>query len=84
MREVALEQLPPQVRELFDAAQRERVLVLCDGEPFAVVYGIRFKDQEDFQLSTDPEFWRMIEERRREQATIPLEQVKAELFGSGE
>lgn len=81
MIEIALEQLPAQVQELFGSVNQEHVLVSRDGKPFAVVFGVQFKDQEDYQLQSDSEFWRMIEERRRE-PTIPLEQVKAELFGS--
>jgi len=39
-----------------------------------------FKDEEDLAYESDPEFWKMLEERRRE-TPIALEDVKAELFG---
>ena len=37
------------------------------------------KDEEDLALERDPEFWPMIEQRRRE-PSIPLEEVKKRLF----
>jgi len=36
-------------------------------------------DEEDRSYMTDPNFWRMIEERRRETSYVTLEQVKLEL-----
>jgi hypothetical protein len=41
--------------------------------------GTENKDKEDLALEASPSFWRMIEERRRE-PTVPLEDIKAELF----
>jgi prevent-host-death family protein len=79
MKELTLEQFSKDVSKFLDAAQRERILINRNGEPFAVVVGIANKDEEDFRLVASPEFWQMIEERRRE-PTIPLEKLKAELF----
>jgi prevent-host-death family protein len=79
MKEITLEQLSPDVSALLEAAQHERVVVTRDGKPFAVVVGIENKDQEDLRLEASPEFWRMIEERRRE-PTSPWDDLKAELF----
>jgi len=79
MKEFALEAMPPQIQALFDSAQAERVLVSRNGKPYAVVMCIQYQDQEDLRLEADPEFWQMIEERRKE-PTIPLAQLKAELF----
>ena len=45
--------------------------------PLALYFHVEI--EEDFRLEASPEFWRMIEERRRE-PTIPLEDLKAELF----
>ena len=36
-------------------------------------------DEEDIGYMTDPSFWKMIEQRRKE-PTIPWEQVKAQLL----
>jgi prevent-host-death family protein len=79
MKEMTLEQLSPEVSQIMAAAQRERILITRKGEPIALVVGIENKDEEDFRLQTSPEFWRMIEERRRE-PTIPLEKLIPELF----
>jgi antitoxin (DNA-binding transcriptional repressor) of toxin-antitoxin stability system len=79
MKEITLEQLASEAPAVIDAAQRERLVVTRDGRPVALVVGIEFKDEEDLRLEADPEFWRMIDERRRE-ATIPWEQAKAELL----
>jgi antitoxin (DNA-binding transcriptional repressor) of toxin-antitoxin stability system len=79
MKEVTLEQLSPETSALLQAAQHERLVVTRDGKPFAIVVGIENKDEEDLRLEASPDFWRMIEERRRE-PTIPWDDIKAELF----
>jgi len=79
MKRVALEQLPQEVTELIVAAQRERVLITRDGQPYALVVGLENKDEEDLELEFSPEFWRMIEERRRETASVSLEELRAEI-----
>jgi hypothetical protein len=78
-----VEQLPQDVAELVEASQRRRVVLTRNGVPYALIVGIEHKDQEDLQLEADPEFWRMIEERRRE-PTRPLEDIKADLFADEE
>jgi prevent-host-death family protein len=83
MKEITLEQLSQETSALLDAAQHERLVVTRNGKPLAVVVGIENKDEEDLRLEASPEFWRMIEERRRE-PTIPLEDIKAELFADDE
>lgn len=35
------------------------------GTPVAVVVGLKNRDAEDAALEASPEFWRMIEDRRR-------------------
>jgi predicted RNase H-like HicB family nuclease len=78
MKKLKLEELPAEAHELADAAQREHLLLTRNGDPCAVVMGVINKDGEDFEYMTSPEFWQMIEERRRE-PTIPFEQLKMEL-----
>jgi len=79
MKETTLERFVQDVQELMEDAQHERILVTRDGTPFAVVVGIAHKDQEDLRLESSPEFWRMIEERRRD-PTVRLEDVETELL----
>ena len=56
------------------------VIITRNGKPIALVVGMEFKDEEDFALETSPEFWKMIEERRR-QPTVSMDEVRTELFG---
>jgi prevent-host-death family protein len=79
VKETTLEQFEQDVPALLEAAQRERILVTQNGKPWAVVVGIAYKDEEDFRLEASPEFWRMIQERRR-QPTVPLAEVEKELL----
>ena len=75
MKEITIEQLAQNPAVFVTAAQRERVVVIENGKPLALLIGIENKDQEDLDLENSPEFWRMIEERRNE-PTIPLSAIK--------
>jgi hypothetical protein len=44
---IALEQLPRDVAELFETAQRRRVVVTRNGVPFVLIVGVANNDQED-------------------------------------
>jgi antitoxin (DNA-binding transcriptional repressor) of toxin-antitoxin stability system len=81
MRRVAVEDLPTDLAGLIVSAQAERVVITRVGEPYALVVGLDNKDAEDLELEFSPDFWRMIEERRRETASVPLEQVLADIAG---
>jgi hypothetical protein len=79
MKKIAFEQLPAEIASVLEGIQNGRVLVTRGGEPFAVVASVGNKDEEDLELEESPEFWRMIRERRRETATVPLRDLVAEL-----
>ena len=79
MKETTIEQFEQNPRSVVDASQRERIIVTQDGTPVAVVVGLKNRDGEDVALETSPEFWQMIEERRR-RPTRPLDEAKPELF----
>ena len=79
MKEVTLEQMSNQPDNWLQVAQQEKLVITKNGKPSAVIFGIENKDEEDWNLQLSPEFWRMIEERRRE-PTIPWDQVKADLL----
>jgi prevent-host-death family protein len=79
MKEVSIEQLAQNTSAFITAAQSERVVVTQNGKPMAVLVGIKNKDQEDLALEASAEFWRMIEERRKE-PTVPLSAIKADLL----
>ena len=64
MKTVLLEQatLDACVRE----AQGDRVVVTRNGVPVALVVGVEGLDEEQVQLASSDDFWRMIGERRRQ------------------
>jgi PHD/YefM family antitoxin component YafN of YafNO toxin-antitoxin module len=80
MTKATVKQFAKDVEAYLAAAQRQRVVVTRNGKPIAIVVGMEHKDAEDFGYMTSPEFWRMIDERRRSTDSVPLEQIKAELF----
>jgi hypothetical protein len=47
-------------------AQHDRVLVTRDGLPVALVVGIEGLDEEQVQLGSGDEFWKLIVERRKQ------------------
>ncbi len=79
MKETTLEQFMNQPKAFVQAAQMERVLVTRNGKPVALVVGLENKDQEDWRLEISPDFWRMIEDRRK-RPTTPLKDVEPALF----
>jgi prevent-host-death family protein len=78
MKTVTARDLQKKVKECVDAAQNDRVVVTRRGKPAAVLVGVEGRDWEDVVLQSSPDFWRLIEERRR-QPTIPLHESKARL-----
>jgi hypothetical protein len=59
-------------------AQEERVLLTREGHPVALVVGVDGLDEEQVLLSSSPEFWKLIEESRR-QKTISREELEQRL-----
>lgn len=82
MKEISAKQLSRNASALLDIAQAERVIVTRKGKPSAILLGIEYKDEEDYALEHDAEFWRMIRERRKEK-TIPHAEIKKILGISG-
>ena len=82
MKTIAVRYLQKRVRECVDASQRERVVVTRHGRPAAVLIGVEGQDWEDLVLQMSPDFWRMIQRRRR-QKTIPLAEVRRRLKARG-
>ena len=61
------------------AVKHGYVLLTRGGKPIAYILPTELYDEEDIGYMTDPEFWKMIAERRQETEGIPLEVVEAEL-----
>ena len=79
MRETTIESFSADPLGLLQAAQEERVLVTRGGKPLALVVGVEYKDEEDWNLEMSPEFWQMIQQRR-DQPTVPLSEVESSLW----
>jgi antitoxin (DNA-binding transcriptional repressor) of toxin-antitoxin stability system len=47
-------------------AQRERLIITRDGIPVALMVGLEGLDEEQVQLGSSDEFWRLLAERRRQ------------------
>ena len=57
-------------------SQRQRVIVTRHGKPVSLVVGIEGYDIEDALTLADPDFWKMIEERRQNPRTLSLAQAR--------
>jgi len=79
MKTISYSQMQGNLESTLDSAQGESVLILRDGKPYAVVRGIADYDEEDLRLACSPSFWRLIEERRQNGSSIPLEDVERQL-----
>jgi len=59
-------------------ARSGSVLVIKNGKPLALVSNVEGLDAQQIELGRDPEFWKMIEERRR-QKTISRAELEKRL-----
>jgi prevent-host-death family protein len=73
------------IREARDAfsetlllARDERVIITNHGAPVAVLIGLEGCELDEVVTASDPDFWKMIEERRREKG-IPWKEAKKQL-----
>jgi prevent-host-death family protein len=78
MKTVTVRDLQKKIKECIDEAQGDRVVITRRGKPAAVLVGVEGDDWETVILETDPKFWKLIQQRRK-QPTISLEQLKARL-----
>lgn len=78
MKTVTVRDLQKRVKECVDDAQEDRVVITRHGKPAAVLVGVEGDDWEAVVLQTDPTFWKLISERRK-QPTISLSQLKTRL-----
>ena len=63
-----------------DEAQRDRVVLMRDGRPIALVVGVEGMDEEQVQLGGSEKFWKLIEERRK-QKTLSRARLERKLKG---
>ena len=80
MKTIAVRDLQKRIRKSMKLSQKEGVVVTRHGRPAAVLVGVEGQDWEDLVFQTSADFWKMIE-RRRDQKTIPLAEVRKRLAG---
>lgn len=78
MKTVPVRDLQKKLKQCIDEAQEGRVVITRRGKPAALLLGVEGKDWETVILETDPTFWKLIQERRKE-PTISLKELKARL-----
>ena len=64
-------------------AQQEKVILTRNGHPIALIVSVDGMDEEQIRLSRSPEFWKLIEESRR-QKTISREELERRLDQSSD
>jgi len=72
-------QAPIGLFELWNKVKQDYIIFTRGGKPFAYMFSAERYDQNDLQVMMDPEFWKMIRERRESDEGIPLEEIEAEI-----
>ncbi len=62
-------------------AQRDRIIITRDGRPVALIIGVEGMDEEQLEMGSNGEFWRLIAERRG-QPTVSRAQLEQRLRGA--
>src|SRR3954463_14494393 len=79
MKVIALGKAKNSLSEYVNQAQHGRVLVTRHGKPAALIIGVEGEDFEDLMTRSDPDFWRMIESRRKASKNIPAGEMRKRL-----
>lgn len=79
MKVVALGRAKNELSAYVDQAQHERVLVTRHGKPAVLIIGVEGEDFEDLLTRSDPEFWQLIEARRKASKTVSTGEVRTRL-----
>jgi len=79
MKVINIRDLQKKLKETVEAAQQQGVVVTRHGKPAAVLLGVEGLDWERVMLQLDPDFWEMIEARRRDGRSSSLEEVRKRL-----
>ena len=79
MKSISVAQAQSNIQDVLDLSQKERILITRGDRPCAVLVGIESYDEEDLKLANSPDFWRMIQRRRRKGNSIPLSELEARL-----
>lgn len=80
MKVIALREARAGLSTYVQQAQQGGVLITKHGKPAAMLIGVEGEEMEDLMIRTDPEFWAMIQERRRPgRTTFTTQEVKRRL-----
>lgn len=79
MKVVALGKAKNEFSTYVEEAQHDRVLVTRHGRPAALIIGVAGESIEDLMTRSDPEFWDMIESRRKAAKTISADEMRRRL-----
>ena len=78
MKIVNLRDAKATLSSVVDEAQEERVLITRHGKPTALIIGVEGEDLEGLLTRSDPNFWRLIEERRAsKRKRVSLEEMES-------
>lgn len=66
MKTAALKEVKAKLSEYCERSQGERVLITKHGKPLALMIGVEGRTLEDVLTAMNPDFWRLVEERRRQ------------------
>ena len=79
MRTYTPAQVQSDIDGLLNAAQSDKVVIVRNGKPTAVVIGVEDYDAENIETASSPDFWRMIQERRSSGGAATLDEVRRRL-----
>lgn len=68
MKTISVRDLQRRIRECVETSQTEGVVITRNGRPASLVIGVEGSDWEDLVIQSDPAFWSMIRERRKEKS----------------
>ena len=80
MKVVALGEAKNALSAVVDEAQNDRILITRHGRPVALLVGVEGEEFEDLMTRSDPEFWRMIESRRKGSRTVSASEMRRRLW----
>ena len=73
MKTIGVRDLQKRIKECVDASQDEGVVITRNGQPASIVIGVEGSDWEDLVNQSDPTFWRMFRERRKQKSISAAE-----------
>ena len=82
MKTLSLEKSTSALADFKKATVKGHILLTHRGKPIAYILPTAFYDEEDLGYMTDPQFWRMVREWRKDKgAGIPLEEIESRIGG---